>query len=178
MIFKSSDELVALLTDHIPLREVSQMSPSFVIEKISKILQEVKKIKEDPKELLIAGINPHAGEKGLLGHEDQVITDAIDELQSRFPDISFKGPLPGDTLHFEHSSNKNQMKVYAFHDQALAPFKLKSGMMGINITLGLPFVRMSVDHGTAFHLFGKRQANPMGCLYVLKKALELNRKND
>ena len=118
------------------------------------------------KEVYFSGINPHCGEDGNISITDIIINAAIKKLVLSFPDIDFHEMLPGDTLHFS-IKNKEQLFVYAFHDQGLAPFKLKYGLTGINLSLGLPFKRVSVDHGTAFNLYGKNQANYNGMLYLL-----------
>ncbi len=176
MIFKSYDLKVLLLTDHIPLNEVTDtLDLSLITKKVSETLKGIKRyFKNEPQQVHFAGINPHAGENGVLGNEDMLLTQASGNLQKQFTNIDFHGPHPGDTLHFHHQKSIDQLFVYAFHDQGLPFFKDKYGLFGINITMGLDFLRMSVDHGTAFSLFGKNQASSSGCLYVLNEAYKVH----
>ncbi len=176
MIFKSYDLNILLLSDHIPLRDVTTKLNKEIIEsKLQQTLSGIKKyFKEFPQEIHFAGINPHAGENGVLGNEDSIIEEVITSLTLQFPMLSLLGPHPGDTLHFHHNPERRQLFVYSFHDQGLPFFKDKYGLFGINITMGLDFLRMSVDHGTAFSLFGKNQASSSGCLYVLNEAYKVH----
>jgi len=176
MTFKADNETLLLITDHIPLKDVPRtITREYVLTKLSLVLREHKKHYHSFEEVIVAGLNPHAGENGLLGLEDKNIEEALHALKKEFPETIFIGPLSGDTLHFHKNAQKKQLLVYMFHDQGLPVFKSHYGLKGINLTLGLPFLRMSVDHGTAFDLFGKNQASPEGCLYVLKHALNLSR---
>ena len=84
-------------------------------------------------------------------------------------------PLPADTIHNEVKSLKNTLVVYSYHDQGLPAFKSRNQLLGINLTLGLPFIRLSVDHGTAPNLYLKGIANPMGCVYALRQAIKYER---
>jgi len=172
MIFKSYDLNVLLLTDHVALKKVPELlTKKLITSKICKTLNGIESFfTTQPDQIFLAGINPHSGEGGLLGCEDPIIEESIHDLSLIFPNIQMNGPLPGDTLHFHHNPLHNQLFVYSFHDQGLPFFKDKYGLFGINITMGLDFLRMSVDHGTAFSLFGKNQASSSGCLYVLTEA--------
>lgn len=168
MTFISPTEDQLLITDHIPLREVScTINDELIINKVGLVLNNCHY-----DIVLIAGINPHAGEEGLLGQEDQCIKKAIFKLKTLFPHTSFTGPLPGDTLDFHKSQNLKQLFVYMYHDQGLSKFKALNKTIGINQTIGLPFVRLSVDHGTAFDLYAKNKANYMGAHFLLKYALK------
>ncbi len=176
MIFKSYDLKVLLLSDHIALSQVPKnITTELTYTKTKKTLNAIAQyFCNNPDEVIFSGINPHAGEDGILGHEDSYIEEAIKLLTKDFPQISFKGPLPGDTLHFHQKQSLDQLFVYAFHDQGLPFFKDKYGLFGINITMGLDFLRMSVDHGTAFSLFGRNLASSSGCLYVLNEAYKIH----
>lgn len=167
MNFINDDENILLLTDHIPLKEVLNISKEKITSSISATLKSLP----DVNRVVVAGFNPHAGENGLIGTEDSLITLAITELKAKFSNLSFLGPLAGDSLHY-YTNNKT-LKVYTAHDQALSYFKGRYGIYGANVTFGLPFVRLSVDHGTAFELFGKNVINYAGTQYTLKLALEL-----
>jgi len=174
MIFKGIDGYTLLLTDHIPLSQVPKsIKKELVVEKIRNSIIGLTKYFNGPDKFIFSGINPHAGEGGILGQEDEVITESLIALKKEFDGIKFIGPIPGDTLHFHERHNSKDVFVYAYHDQGLPRFKDNSGLFGINITLGLPFIRMSVDHGTAFSLYGKNTADCSGCLYVLKEAYKV-----
>ena len=162
MVFQFDDILMLLLTDHIPLKEVtSKINKKLVFSKINLCLN----IFSNLKEVFIAGVNPHGGENGLFGLEDDEITKAVNKLRQNFPAISFSGPLAGDSLFI--NPKQNCLYVSTFHDQGLSAFKSKFGFLGSHLTLGLPFKRYSVDHGTAFELYGKNKADYRGCLNVL-----------
>ncbi|MEX0797874.1 MAG: 4-hydroxythreonine-4-phosphate dehydrogenase PdxA [Bacteriovoracaceae bacterium] len=162
---------VALLTDHIALREVEQNITRESIErKISLTIREIKPIR-NIDQVFFSGVNPHCGENGIISGFDKVIGEGIDLLRPQFPHIKFYGPFAGDTVLFNQCS-PNNLFVFASHDQGLAPFKLMNGLTGINLTLGLPFKRVSVDHGTAFDLYGLNKANYQGMLYLMDEAIK------
>lgn len=163
---------VLLLTDHIPVKEISnQISIELITEKVSKVLDNIPSLRQINR-VMFSGINPHCGEQGLMGDEEKYIEAAIIILKDKYPDVEFIGPISGDTLQFLPST-KNDLLVYAAHDQGLAPFKTTNGLLGINVTFGLPFLRISPDHGTAFYLYGKNEANYQGMLFVLNKILKI-----
>lgn len=166
MNFISQTDNVMLLTDHIPISKVESMiTKDLVIKKVETTLTSFPKSRE-LKEIFFSGINPHCGEDGLMGSADSVLLESIDYLAKTYPNYKFHKPKAGDTLYFNHKDN-SQLFVFAFHDQGLAPFKLKNGLIGINLTLGLPFKRVSVDHGTAPDIFGKDCADYRGMSYLL-----------
>lgn len=174
MVFKAYEDATLLITDHIPLSKVaSSITSKQIAEKVCTTISGFNKYFYSLSEVILSGINPHCGENGLLGHEDQVINKAAETLKKN---IKVIGPVSGDTLHFHTNSLEKQLKVYMFHDQGLPLFKDKFRTIGLNITLGLPFLRMSVDHGTAFNLFGKGIADFSGCYYMLKEAIKVHRK--
>lgn len=175
MVFSSPSDNILLVTDHISLKDVAKsITEKIIVDKINLTLKNYPKFFHGFEEVLISGINPHAGEGGLLGKEDQKIDAAIEKLKVAFKKIKFIGPLSGDSLHFHKNPDKRQLRVYMYHDQGLVSFKERNGVIGLNISLGLPFLRMSPDHGTAFSLFGKNQANCLGLYYLLIKALEVH----
>ena len=109
----------------------------------------------------VLGLNPHAGERGMLGHEEQtVIGPAIERLRAAEPYATFSDPLPADTAFAAHYEGRYDGVVAMYHDQGLGPFKLVHFHDGVNVTLGLPFVRTSPDHGTALDIAGRGIANP------------------
>lgn len=173
MTFKGLTQNILLITDHIALKQITQMiTADLIINKVQIVLDNFKKYFFSFDEIIFSGINPHAGENGILGDEEKHIKTAIVNLEKNYGKI-FKGPISGDTLHHLHDSTKKQLLVYMYHDQGLAQFKSQYGLIGLNITLGLPFLRLSVDHGTAFELYGKNKANISGMLYLLKQAYEV-----
>lgn len=178
MTFKGADLDIMLVTDHVPLSKVSQIiDENLIVSKVKTTLEFFKKYFYNFDEVIFAGINPHVGENGILGKEDDCISKAITILKPNFA-VSFKGPFSGDTLHVQHDPDKKQLFVYMFHDQGLPVFKSKFGFVGLNISMGLPFLRLSVDHGTAFELYGKNKGDITGMMYLLKVALEVNQNVD
>lgn len=173
MTFKAPGETILLVTDHIPLSEVSKtITDNIITTKVSLSLNELNKFAQPIEEVLISGLNPHSGENGLLGTEDEYIEKAIATLEKTYPAVNFIGPIPGDTMHFHQRKTDSQLLVYIYHDQGLAKFKALFQTIGVNQTLGLPFLRLSVDHGTAFDIYGKNIADSRGCYYLLKYALK------
>ena len=170
MNFLAANKNVSLLTDHIAIQDVPKiLSKDFIVESLNTTLRSFpRKIKS----IIFTGINPHAGESGLISADDNVIDDAIITLRKLHQNISFRGPLAGDTVHLSCSKNNNELIVYSYHDQGLSPFKLEFGLTGINLSLGLDFYRVSVDHGTAFEIYVKNIANYNGMIFLLN---EVNR---
>ncbi len=170
MSFKAPGAQIALMTDHIPLKDfVAQAASAPWESKLEAILKSCQSF-YGVSEFYIAGVNPHAGEGGLLGSEDEVLADLIQRMAKKYPSLSLHGPIPGDTMHLKSSAQN--LLVYLYHDQGLTWFKGVHGLIGANITLGLPFIRLSVDHGTAFDLYGKNKADYRGCLYCLRVGLD------
>jgi 4-hydroxythreonine-4-phosphate dehydrogenase len=171
MCFLGSRAAFLLLTDHV---SHSQVIPGLdckpVFSKISNALKGFSQYFSEIEHCFVSGLNPHAGEGGLLGGEERALERAIGMARNLYPQVQFMGPLPGDSLHY-HFETRNSLFVYCTHDQGLNVFKSIHGLLGANITFGLPFVRLSPDHGTAFELWGKNLANPFGCHEVLSLAL-------
>jgi 4-hydroxythreonine-4-phosphate dehydrogenase len=177
-IFESKllpDQLrVALTTTHIPLQKVSASITTELIEKTIEIVWRDLKNKfgiKDPS-IYVTGLNPHAGESGHMGLEERdVITPAIERMKQKNYRIS--GPFPGDTI-FSPENLKNADVILAmYHDQGLAPFKFATFGEGVNVTLGLPIIRTSVDHGTALGIAGKGQADSSSMLAALNVAYQM-----
>lgn len=161
----------ALITDHISLAKIpTVITNEYFIKKMRIILRYLDNHTEVQK-VYIAGMNPHAGENGILGDEELRLAPLLKQLSAEYKfDIS--SFLSGDTLHMY--SSENSFFIYMFHDQGLARFKTENRLLGINATLGLPFLRASVDHGTAFNLYGKNCADASGCLYALDTLRKLH----
>jgi 4-hydroxy-L-threonine phosphate dehydrogenase PdxA len=169
MFFSSNNLNALLITDHLPLKDVSKvLTSSLLHKKLTLSLESLKKIEPHLNHAIVAGLNPHAGEEGLLGSEEKKLLVGLKKVKVRGFKIS--GFYPGDTLLNQKQSNKDLL-VYLHHDQGLAPFKSMMGTIGANITLGLPYIRLSVDHGTAFTLYGKNSADPRGAFFCLRKAI-------
>ena len=124
--------------------------------------------------LAVAALNPHAGEDGQMGREEiGIIAPAVEELQRHGIDAA--GPAPADTLFHDHARNRHDAVLCMYHDQALIPLKTLDFAGGVNLTLGLPFVRTSPDHGTAFDLAGTGRADPSSLIAALRLADEVAR---
>jgi 4-hydroxythreonine-4-phosphate dehydrogenase len=122
--------------------------------------------------LAISGLNPHAGEDGALGGEERsIIAPAIDTLRAEGIDV--RGPLPADTMFHEAARQHYDCALCMYHDQALIPIKTIAFDDGVNVTLGLPFVRTSPDHGTAFDIAGTGRANPSSLIAALRLAARM-----
>ena len=172
---KSARDLrVALVTTHIPLQSVSaNLSKDLILEAIQIIAQDLQACFGITKPVLrIAGLNPHAGESGYLGREEiEIISPAIKAAQSFGIEIS--GPYAGDTMFDATALEKVDAFIAMYHDQGLAPFKFVSFGGGVNVTLGLPIIRTSVDHGTALEIAGKGSADSGSMLEALRLAYHL-----
>ena len=165
---------VALATTHLPLKEVSAaLSCNALFETIQIIEHDLRsKFGIANPRIRVAGLNPHAGESGYLGREevDQIIP-AIH--LARDAGIAVSGPYPGDTMFDIRALNKTDAFLAMYHDQGLAPFKFVSFGSGVNVTLGLPMIRTSVDHGTALDIAGKGLADHRSMLEALRLAYSL-----
>lgn len=172
MCFHYKETNLLLLTDHIPISKIYEnISAESVEKKVSLAIKLFCDHKIDINKVLFSGINPHCGEGGLIGHEDEKISQALVKLKNKFKKIQFLGPFSGDTLSLE-KRDSNTLLVYAFHDQGLGFFKGLHKQFGLNITSGLPFKRLSVDHGTAFHLANKDIAINHGLQYLMHFVLK------
>jgi 4-hydroxythreonine-4-phosphate dehydrogenase len=124
--------------------------------------------------LAVTGLNPHAGEDGSLGTEDRtIVAPAIDILRGE--GIAISGPLPADTMFHEAARRTYDCAICMYHDQALIPVKTLAFEDAVNLTLGLPFIRTSPDHGTAFDIAGSGKANPSSQIAALQLAARLAR---
>ena len=173
MFFWAQNFIMYLLTDHIPLKDVTEnIDKNIILDKSEMALNFLDKINWPINKLIFSGINPHAGEDGLLGTEEKVFDHVLKNLSKTYPQIDFEGPYSGDTLHMKRSYN--HLLAYCFHDQGLAAFKALNGFKGANITCGLPFIRISVDHGTAPDIYGKNMADYEGMLFCLELATKFH----
>ena len=165
---------VALATTHLPLKEVSKNITTEKLENILKILINELKQKwklKNPK-ICVLGLNPHAGENGFLGSEEiEVIKPVIDKLKKN--KLNVDGPEPADTAFVPEKLDKYDAYLSMFHDQGLPVLKTLGFGNSVNITLGLPFIRVSVDHGTAYDIAKKFSANDASALEAIRTSLEM-----
>ncbi|TAV05046.1 4-hydroxythreonine-4-phosphate dehydrogenase PdxA [Rhizobium ruizarguesonis] len=164
------------VTIHIPVRDVPQALTGELIMETCRIAHEDLRQRfgiEAPR-LAVAGLNPHAGEGGAIGKEDEdVIRPAIERLRDEGVDAI--GPLPADTMFHDEARARYDVAVCMYHDQALIPAKALGFDDSVNVTLGLPFVRTSPDHGTAFGIAGKGLAREQSLVAAVKLAAQLGR---
>jgi 4-hydroxythreonine-4-phosphate dehydrogenase len=178
---KSQRDLrVALVSTHLPLKEVSaSLSYELLLETIQIVNQDLRtKFALAKPVIRVAGLNPHAGESGYLGREEiEMIAPAIEAAKQQ--GISVTGPYPGDTMFDAAALEHVDAFIAMYHDQGLAPFKFVTFGGGVNVTLGLPIIRTSVDHGTALDIAGKGIADSGSMLEALRLAyiLALNKRN-
>ena len=171
---QARDLRVALVTTHIPLQTVSAaLSQDLILDTIQIVAKDLQVRFGIARPVLrIAGLNPHAGESGYLGREEiEIISPAIKAAQSL--GIEVAGPYPGDTMFDVAALEKVDAFIAMYHDQGLAPFKFVSFGGGVNVTLGLPVIRTSVDHGTALGIAGTGAADSGSMLEALRLAYQL-----
>ena len=170
-----SDMLAVVpVTIHVALRRVPDLLTQELVERTARIVHADLRARfglEAPR-LVLSGLNPHAGESGTMGTEDRdVLAPAVAVLRSEGIDI--RGPLPADTLFHERARATYDVALTPTHDQALIPIKTLAFDEGVNVTLGLPFVRTSPDHGTAFDIAGQGVAKPDSLIAALRLAQRL-----
>ncbi|TMI20063.1 MAG: 4-hydroxythreonine-4-phosphate dehydrogenase PdxA [Betaproteobacteria bacterium] len=165
---------VALATTHLPL---SQVPGAITTQNLLRTLQVLdadlrRRFRIARPRILVAGLNPHSGESGHLGREDiEIIAPAI--AAAADAGIAARGPIPADTLFVPERLSAADCALAMYHDQGLPVLKYASFGRGVNVTLGLPFVRTSVDHGTALELAGTGKADPGSLIEATKLAIEL-----
>jgi 4-hydroxythreonine-4-phosphate dehydrogenase len=166
---------VALVTTHLPLREVFQRITAERIVSVGRITQAALAQwwgLATPR-LALCALNPHAGEGGLFGHEERsVLAPAVET--ARREGIDVEGPFPADTLFVKAKRGDYDAVVACYHDQGLIPVKLAAFGRAVNVTLGLPFPRTSVDHGTAFDIAARGVADPGSLEAAVALASELS----
>lgn len=166
---------VALVTTHIPLCYVAKAVTSERLENVIHILHRdlVSKFRIREPQILVCGLNPHAGENGHLGHEEQdVIEPCLAKLRAEFG-YHLNGPLPADTIFQPKYLQQADAVLAMYHDQGLPVLKYKGFGAAVNITLGLPFIRTSVDHGTALDIAGTGEAHPGSFTLAVEQAIHL-----
>ena len=162
---------VVPMTTHIALKDVQDHLTEQLIIACARAAEKamVRNFGIEKPRLAVAGLNPHAGESGNLGNEEQrIMQPAIDQLREQGMDLT--DPLPADTMFHEEARIKYDVALCPYHDQALIPLKTLHFFDGVNITLGLPIVRTSPDHGTAFNIAGKDIADPRSMIAAIQMA--------
>jgi 4-hydroxythreonine-4-phosphate dehydrogenase len=191
MLLTGGNLTVALVTIHIPLRDVpNSLSQSEIVRVGLLLFDFLQQRGIGSPRIAVAGLNPHAGESGNIGkEEDEIISPAVSELQSKIParnaahsaaggenrKSKIVGPLPPDTVFHHAATGDYDAVLCMYHDQGLIPLKLHAFHNGVNVTLGLPFPRTSPDHGTAFAIAGRGLARPDSTIAAIKLAVELAR---
>jgi 4-hydroxythreonine-4-phosphate dehydrogenase len=174
MMLWSPELAVVPVTIHLPLREIFQhLSTELIVETGRIVARDLALRFRVPRpRLAIAGLNPHAGENGALGEEDRaIVAPAVARLVA--DGIDARGPLPADSLFHKQARATYDVALCMYHDQALIPIKTLAFDHAVNVTLGLPFVRTSPDHGTAFDIAGTGIADPTSLIAALRLAARL-----
>ncbi|MFA6979442.1 MAG: 4-hydroxythreonine-4-phosphate dehydrogenase PdxA [Ignavibacteriaceae bacterium] len=171
MFFHSSKMKAALLTIHIPLKSVPfSLDSNLIRKKVDIILTTLKRdFNIEKPRIALLGLNPHAGENGLLGDEEKnIFSPFINDYKEYV-----RGPFPADAFFGMHLYKQFDVVIGAYHDQVLIPFKMLSFSDGVNFTAGLPIVRTSPDHGTAFDIAGQGIADPSSIIHAAKLAIQI-----
>ncbi|MEM1351471.1 MAG: 4-hydroxythreonine-4-phosphate dehydrogenase PdxA [Pseudomonadota bacterium] len=174
MMLASPEIRVVPATIHIALEDVpKQLTPDLLRQTLEITNTGLKKYFGVAKpRIAVAGLNPHAGEGGAIGQQERDwIADLVTQMQQEGFDLT--GPLPADTMFHARARSRYDAAVAMYHDQALIPIKTLDFDRGVNVTLGLPFVRTSPDHGTAFDIAGQGVANPTSMVEALKLAARM-----
>ena len=174
MLLWSPELAVVPVTIHLPLKEIfKELSTGLIVETGRIVARDFRtRFRIAHPRLVIAGLNPHAGEEGTLGEEDRaIVAPAVAQLSAEGIDV--RGPLPADSLFHERARATYDAALCMYHDQALIPIKTLAFDRAVNVTLGLPFVRTSPDHGTAFDIAGTGRADPSSLVAALRLAARL-----
>ncbi|CAM8378758.1 PdxA Pyridoxal phosphate biosynthesis protein [Candidatus Methylopumilus universalis] len=178
MMLTSKTMKVALVTTHVPLSQVSRLITSEKIEQTLRTIHRdlIHRFKINSPKIFVAGLNPHAGENGILGLEEiNILTPVINKL--KLEGMLIEGPFPADTLFTEKYIQRADCFLAMYHDQGLAVFKHANFGLGVNVTLGLPIIRTSVDHGTAIDLAGLGNIDPNSFYSAIDLAIDLAQKS-
>jgi 4-hydroxythreonine-4-phosphate dehydrogenase len=173
MMFVGGGLRVALLTIHRPLRTVGDAIRDEDVRRVVRLVdRELPGLGATQRRIALCGLNPHAGENGLLGDEEErVFRPAVAALRAE--GVAISGPFPADSLFVRAARGEFDAVVAAYHDQGLIPVKLLAFGHAVNVTLGLPFVRTSVDHGTGFDIVGEGRADATSLLEAMRLAIDL-----
>jgi 4-hydroxythreonine-4-phosphate dehydrogenase len=173
MMFWSEPLKVILATVHVALADVPRVLTRELLAGIIDLTRrELPRFGVAAPRLALAGLNPHAGEGGVIGSEEQQVLEPVVEA-ARAKGIDIQGPFPGDTIFVRASRGEFDAVIACYHDQGLIPVKLLAFGTAVNVTLGLPIIRTSVDHGTAFDIAGKGVADPSSMIAATLLAARL-----
>jgi 4-phospho-D-threonate 3-dehydrogenase / 4-phospho-D-erythronate 3-dehydrogenase len=173
MMFYADQLRVVLATVHVPLADVpALLTPDLLRDIIQITATELPRFGYRHPRLAVAGLNPHAGEHGLMGDEDDAVI-APTVAACRHHGIDVRGPIPGDTVFVRAVRGEFDAVIACYHDQGLIPVKLLAFGTAVNVTLGLPIIRTSVDHGTAFDIAGQDRADPSSMIEAVLLAARL-----
>jgi 4-hydroxythreonine-4-phosphate dehydrogenase len=176
MLLWSPELAVVPVTIHLPLKDIfKELSTALIVETGRIVANDLRtRFRLAQPRLAIAGLNPHAGEDGALGEEDRaIVAPAVTRLAAE--GIAVRGPLPADSMFHEQARASYDAALCMYHDQALIPIKTLAFDHAVNVTLGLPLVRTSPDHGTAFDIAGTGTADPTSLVAALRLATRLAR---
>jgi 4-phospho-D-threonate 3-dehydrogenase / 4-phospho-D-erythronate 3-dehydrogenase len=176
MMLASGDFRVFHVSTHVSLRgAIERATKARVLQVIELAYREIQRMGVTEPRLAVAGLNPHAGENGLFGEEEiHEIAPAVEEAQSRGWNVS--GPISPDTVFARTKRGDFDGVVAMYHDQGHIPFKMTEFELGVNVTVGLPIIRTSVDHGTAYDIAGKGVADPKNMVQAIVLAAEMARR--
>ena len=167
MLIYNKNLSVSPITTHLPLKDVNKnISKTKIINHVKLITNFYKKIRKKNIKIAITGLNPHCESNYISSEEDKIIKPAVRYLQKNKYNVS--GPFAADTIFMKKQIAKYDSVIGMFHDQVLTPVKTLYGFNAINITLGLPFIRVSPDHGPNFEMLGKNLSNPESLIMALK----------
>jgi 4-hydroxythreonine-4-phosphate dehydrogenase len=168
MMFASRKLKVILCTIHIPLKDVpKKLNCKLVLKTIRLARKGMGMLGVSDPRIAVSGLNPHAGEAGIMGaEEDMKISPAVG--RARLEEINVSGPFPPDVVFYKAVKGEFDIVVCMYHDQGLIPFKMLAFEKGVNVTVGLPFVRTSPDHGTAFNIAWQNKADPSSMIEAVK----------
>jgi 4-hydroxythreonine-4-phosphate dehydrogenase len=174
MAFVAANLRIVLLSTHVPLAEAIRMvERNRLIRTINLTQRELRRWGIDRPRLAVAALNPHGAEGGLFGVEEA--SEMVPAIEAcRIDDINVQGPFPADTVFLRASHGEFDAVIACYHDQAMIPVKCLSFGEAVNVTLGLPFIRTSVDHGTAFDIAGKGLAEHSSMIAAIKLAADLS----
>jgi 4-hydroxythreonine-4-phosphate dehydrogenase len=173
MMFVSEKLKIILCTIHIPLKEVPwRINEKLVLRTIRLAKRGTEMLGIEAPRIAVSGLNPHGGESGIMGNEEsRAIVPAVQKAHREGIDIS--GPFPPDVVFHKAYHDEFDIIVCMYHDQGLIPFKMLAFDTGVNVTVGLPLIRTSPDHGTAFDIAWENRANPSSMIEAIKLAARM-----
>ena len=174
MMLSAPELRVVPVTIHIAISKVPEVLDAELLEQTIRVTHKamIADLGIDAPRIAVAGLNPHAGEEGAMGNEEiDFITPTLDKLRAEGMDLA--GPMSADTMFHPAARERYDLAICMYHDQALIPIKTLNFSAGVNTTLGLPFIRTSPDHGTAFDIVGQNIADPQSLIEALRTANEM-----